>query len=399
MNDPSSESSQHVPRSLLVELEQAIAASHAQDSDWEDARIGGLEEVRDVAERLVGSAVLGTKGGTQVRRAQDEQFLAAGALTDAEFAELHPGERFVGSPPGYAVGGMVHSELKGCACAKCVSRWREGLAAPHSSAAAQTSNASGSEALAPPVPAQLAEAPVPGLYRHRKGRAYRVHGVAAESTNARSGRKVVVYEGDKGLFTRDLDEWNQLVDGEPRFRLVAPEPQDDAGPAVEVIRSGECAEAIVSERELELAEANNPKPCRHEMTGQTLAGRTICASPSCGRDVTCEAGGACPTCWNGVLGPEQMLYCPNPACNRSPNGSEFHSRADPSNGWGGTRIWVRQQRHTDLRSWSWLLQRTDPPTQKYDPAAEARADTHHAWSSPHGIPESDEPGASTGGAL
>jgi hypothetical protein len=232
MNDPSGESSQHVPRSLLVELEQAIAASHAQDNHREDARIGGLEDVRGVAERLVGSAGIGAKGGTQVRRARDEQFLAAGALTDAEFAELHPGERFVGSPPGYAVGGMVHSELKGCACAKCVSRWREGLAAPHSSAAAQTANDAGQEAIARPAPAQLAEAPVPGLYRHRKGRAYRVHGVAAESTNARSGRKVVVYEDGRGLFTRDLDEWNRPVDGEPRFRLVEATPEGDMLPAL-----------------------------------------------------------------------------------------------------------------------------------------------------------------------
>lgn len=67
----------------------------------------------------------------------------------------------------------------------------------------------------------------PGLYRHYKGRQYRVFGVAQHSEN---GEQVVVYQalyGDFGLWVRPLEMFASTVEVEgeviARFALLSEE--------------------------------------------------------------------------------------------------------------------------------------------------------------------------------
>ncbi len=70
-----------------------------------------------------------------------------------------------------------------------------------------------------------------GIYRHFKGRLYRVEGIARHSETL---EEMVVYRqlyGDGALWVRPAAMWNEIVvrDGEakPRFELV--EAQEGAG--------------------------------------------------------------------------------------------------------------------------------------------------------------------------
>lgn len=63
----------------------------------------------------------------------------------------------------------------------------------------------------------------PGLYRHRKGGFYTVLGVSHDSTNSvRPGRWLVLYRSETTgvLLSREIEEFFERVDGEPRFVLV-----------------------------------------------------------------------------------------------------------------------------------------------------------------------------------
>lgn len=63
----------------------------------------------------------------------------------------------------------------------------------------------------------------PGLYRHRKGGLYTVLGVSHDSTNSvGSGRWLVLYRSETTgvLLSREIGEFFERVDGEPRFVLV-----------------------------------------------------------------------------------------------------------------------------------------------------------------------------------
>ena len=72
---------------------------------------------------------------------------------------------------------------------------------------------------------------MPGVYLHQKGSRYRVIGTAVDTTNARDGAAVVVYESENGSakYCRDLAEFIEPVqwpDGveRPRFIPVADIP-------------------------------------------------------------------------------------------------------------------------------------------------------------------------------
>lgn len=55
--------------------------------------------------------------------------------------------------------------------------------------------------------------PYPGVYEHYKGDGYIVHKILTDSTNARSGRIMVLYESmeTKKLLVRDIQEFNDFV--------------------------------------------------------------------------------------------------------------------------------------------------------------------------------------------
>lgn len=76
------------------------------------------------------------------------------------------------------------------------------------------------------------DTPRPGIYRHYKGKDYRLYDVA---THSESGELLAVYRplyGDRALWVRPLAMWSEDIDagGETlqRFRFLRPAGADDA---------------------------------------------------------------------------------------------------------------------------------------------------------------------------
>ena len=68
---------------------------------------------------------------------------------------------------------------------------------------------------------------IPGIYRHFKGKEYRLLGVA---THSETLEPMVVYQalyGEQGLWVRPAAMWTELVDRDgysgPRFILIEPQ--------------------------------------------------------------------------------------------------------------------------------------------------------------------------------
>lgn len=71
---------------------------------------------------------------------------------------------------------------------------------------------------------------VPGIYRHFKGKQYRVIGIAAHSE---TGEAMVVYRalyGEQGLWVRPASMWTERIERDgysgPRFSLVRKEGEE-----------------------------------------------------------------------------------------------------------------------------------------------------------------------------
>jgi hypothetical protein len=68
--------------------------------------------------------------------------------------------------------------------------------------------------------------PAPGIYRHYKGKEYRLYDIA---THSETGELLAVYRplyGDRALWARPLSMWSEAVevgdDTQPRFRFLRP---------------------------------------------------------------------------------------------------------------------------------------------------------------------------------
>lgn len=73
---------------------------------------------------------------------------------------------------------------------------------------------------------------VPGIYRHFKGKQYRVVGIA---THSETGQPMVVYRalyGEQGLWVRPASMWTEQIERDgysgPRFSLVREEGEECA---------------------------------------------------------------------------------------------------------------------------------------------------------------------------
>lgn len=71
---------------------------------------------------------------------------------------------------------------------------------------------------------------VPGIYRHFKGKQYRVIGIA---THSETGEAMVVYRalyGEQGLWVRPASMWGERIERDgytgPRFSLVREEGEE-----------------------------------------------------------------------------------------------------------------------------------------------------------------------------